>query len=501
MTRRPPGLLAGCAGTLLLLLLTGCLFPDRSGVYERVSASRRQAYSRWVQAEHAEEDLPRLDGGLTIEDAVKVALRYNKDVERTLQERVKARAQVVSAYGEALPSVDLSAGYTRLDEVMTVDLGTTSFQVGDEDNWSYQFSLTQPLFKGGAIPAAIRGAVLFRCMTDETVRLVVQDVIMAVAAAYYDAVLAGHLYDVQQDALRFAEANLRDVAAREDAGVAIRYDRLRAELEVATVRAEMIAARNSLNRAQTALMRAMGASQSSRVDLVDRLAYAPLAASEEEAVEAAFMSRPELYQAEMDVRFQKEYLRGLYGDYLPHLEAWAWHMWAKPDPHESSMIRWGTQWQTGLRLTWSLFDGLRREGQVKQQKAVLRQSEISLADAEQGILEEIRNALLGLDDAQELVESQRLNLEQANEALRLVTIGAREGANTELEVLDARSALTRAQGLYYQALYAHAIARLNYQRAVGLLAPAAGSEGVPQTVPDGLLVGGALETPQEQAVQ
>jgi outer membrane protein TolC len=211
----------------------------------------------------------------------------------------------------------------------------------------------------------------------------------------------------------------------------------------------------------------------------------------EEAVEEAFASRPELYQAELDLRLQKETLRGYYADYWPDLEAWAWHTWAKPDPHEATNIAWDRQWQAGLRLTWELFDGLRREGRIVQQKAALRQSAIHLTDTEQAVLQEVRNAVLDLNDAEELVESQRLNLERANEALRLVSIGAREGVNTPLEVLDARSALTHARGLYYQALHTHSMARLAYRRAVGLLGPAPGVGEVPQECPP-------LETQPEQ---
>ena len=79
-----------------------------------------------------------------------------------------------------------------------------------------------------------------------------------------------------------------------------------------------------------------------------------------EAVETAFMNRPELYQGEFDVRLQEEALRVYRSDYWPSLEAWGWHKWAKPDPHDSLNIEWDTQCMAGLRLTWSLFDGLRR---------------------------------------------------------------------------------------------------------------------------------------------
>jgi hypothetical protein len=75
-------------------------------------------------------------------------------------------------------------------------------------------------------------------------------------------------------------------------------------------------------------------------------------------------------------------------------------------------------------------------------------------------------------------------VEAASEAYRLVTIGAREGINTELEVLDARAARTAAQGIYYEALYRHIAARLSLQRAMGILGPPPGTEGVPPEPPD-----------------
>jgi len=466
---------------LLCFVQAGCMAP-RARTFSDVSRRRAEAFARWRDTT-GQEALPRLDGELTAADAVNLALRYNPTLQQVVQEKRKAEGRLWEAYAEGLPSVDLSADYARLDEISTINIGTESFAVGAKDNWSYKVEVTQPLFKGGSVPLAIKGAKIYRYLNDEAVRQAVQDSVLAVVRAYDDVLLAGRLYEVQEQSLEFAERNLKDVRARREAGVAIRYDELRAEVEVSNVRADMIRERNALRRAWTVLFRAMGVSQKSEVTLVDRLEYVPLDMSFEDAVEIAFSNRPELYQREFDVQLQDTLLRVLHTRYWPSLEAWGWLQWAKPDPHDSTHIGWDRQWQAGLRLTWALFDGMRREGQIIQQKAVLRQSEIALSDTEQQVLEEVKNAVLSLDDARELVESQRLNLAQAEEALRLVQIGSQQGVNTALEVLDARAALTRTSGLYYEALHAHAVARLAFQRAVGLLGPQPGAADVPKEGP------------------
>ena len=102
-------------------------------------------------------------------------------------------------------------------------------------------------------------------------------------------------------------------------------------------------------------------------------------------------------------------------------------------------------------------------------RARLRQREIELKSVEEDVFLDVQQALLNLKNAEEYVESQRLNLQHAEEGLRLAMTGYREGVNTEVEVVDARSSLTEARGNYYRALYDHSMARLALQQATGTL--------------------------------
>ena len=110
-----------------------------------------------------------------------------------------------------------------------------------------------------------------------------------------------------------------------------------------------------------------------------------------------------------------------------------------------------------------------REGELIAAKARLKQREIELKSVEEDVFLDVRQALLNLKNADEYVESQQLNLQHAEEGLRLAMTGYREGVNTEVEIVDARSALTEARGNYYKALFDHSMARLSLDQARGLL--------------------------------
>lgn len=471
-----------CLLLLLLLALTaGCA--TEPAIYRDLQAGRLQAYQEWEQIQREEAAAePYLEGELSLEDALKIALSYNKPLQIAMQEREIARGVVLESYSEALPTLSANADYVRLDEVGGFEIEGRSVSIGDVDNYSAGLRVSQPVFRGGAIPAALRAARLAALLADEQARGAVQGVIYEVAKAYYDALLAEHLFAVNRDAVESAKAHLRDVEIKREQGVASDFDVLRAQVDVSIFEAEMIQQRNRIHLAKAQLLKALGASQESEVTLADSLVYAPMKPVFEEAVRLAYENRPDLYQAELTVQLQREALRVARSKYWPEIDAWFSQEWSKPDPHSSTIIEWGDAWSTGLSARWSLFDGFRREGRIRQDRERLKQREIQLVDAEERTLLEIQQAILSLRDAEEFVESQRLNLARAREALRLAEVGYRQGIEDAVKITEARSALTLAQGLYYEAVYSHSLARLTLQRAMGILGPRAGATEPPSEV-------------------
>lgn len=459
------------------VLTPGCAV-RRDVYYSDVRHERSLRYEAWRHQIGGDPERPVLHGPLALAEAVRLTLQYNPRLHAALQQRDEASGRILEAYSAVLPRLDAGASYTRLDQVTTVDLGVETFEIGDLNNYSYRVEIRQPIFRAGA-PMAIRGARLYSYLTDEIIRGVVERVVSEVALAYYDAVLAERLIAVQGDALRAAEAHLSNVESRLANGMATEYDVLRAKVDVSNTTADLIEQQNRMTTATTRLMKAIGTAQRSDVRLLTELSYDPVTTTYDEAVRTAFHNRSDIYQAILAVDLQREAVNELQTRYLPTVDAYWWHLWSRPDPHRASNINWGTQWQAGIGLTWGLFDGLAREGQIVQGKARLRQRALELTDVEEQVLFEIRAALDDLSNARELVESQDLNLERAQRALELVQAGYREGVNSEVEILDARAALTRASGLHYQALYRHTAARIRLRLAMGMLAAPPGSREAP----------------------
>ncbi len=499
---------------ILLIFATLCLVQgfsacaSRNALVKDIRETRTAAYNEWMKMRQTQEESEvGISGKLSMEDAVKLSILQNKTLQATLQEREIARGKVVESYQAALPTVSAAGTYTRLDKVSSfnLDLGELGemldieggpITLGDVDNYSVELSVSQPLFRGGAIGAALRAAKLAELLSDEVVRSALQGTIFEVALAYYDALLFQHQYEVNEDAVRSATVHLEDVVTKRKLGVASDYDVLRAEVDVTNFRAEMIKQKNNVDLAKSRLLKAMGVLQKGDIELAGELEYRPMRPVLEESLRIAHENRPDLYQAELDVRLQREALRVAKSQYWPQIDAFFNELWGKPDPSSATTNEWGDTWNAGVSVRLSIFDGLGREGRVHQQKATLAQSRYRLANTQEQAFLEIRQALLTLRNAEEFVESQKLNRTRAAEGLRLAEVGYREGIASEVEVSDARSALTTARGLYYESVHGHAVSRLNLQLAMGTLGPkpGEGSEGS-KYVPDELLLGGTVTEP------
>jgi len=461
----------GCA-LIAALLLAGCVSSEQ--FYNDISLSRDDAYRRWkTRKEQQQRSQTHISGQLSAEDCLKLALINNKVLQRVIQEKEIARGERFKSYSAILPKVDLTGEWQEIDEVSSLSIpGAGSggkITMGDIHTYSTNLRVTQPFFAGGSIPATIHAAKLFSLLTDQTTRAEVQNVIYIASHSYYDVLLNQHLLEISADAVRSAEAHLDDVKRKRQGGVASDFDVLRAEVELSNFQAEFIQNKNAINIAKAQLIKVMGVSQDSDFVLSDELVYLASKMTMEESVKAAFRNRPDLFSREFDIKYQKELFKITRSRYWPTVSGYYDNIWSRPDPHNRMEIEWGHMWQVGVMASLPIFDGFSREGEVIQQKARVRQAQIDLIDTEETALFELTSALLSIQDAEEFVESQRLNLVRAKEGLRLAEVGYREGINTQVEMIDAQAALTTASANYYQAIYSHIIARLDLQKAMGTL--------------------------------
>ncbi len=409
-----------------------------------------------------------ITGELSLEDTVKLTLNYNRALQTVMQEKEVAKGQIWEAYGYAFPHISVDGSYTRLDDVSSFQIDDQVISMGSLDNYSSNLKIVQPVYHGGAIKAGVSAAKIYRELADENIRNAVQNVVYQATRAYYQVVLAEKQHEVQKEFQSLAEQHLKDVEARRKYGVASEFNVLRAEVERSNANAQSIAYMNQMHQARHQLLKTMGVSQDSTIQLMDVLEYTSSEITENEALERAMAHRADISGSDLKVRLQRESLANARSAYWPSVDAYYNFNVSKPESQSASINEWGTAWQAGLTVRFDIFT-MNRTGRIVQEKARLNQQSISRMDVREQVVFEVRSALSALQDADQFVKAQELTVDQANEGLRLAEVGYREGTLDQVSVMEARAALHQARLLYWNSLFNHQMARLELQRAIGLL--------------------------------
>jgi len=192
-------------------------------------------------------------------------------------------------------------------------------------------------------------------------------------------------------------------------------------------------------------------------------------------LQQALGKRPELVALQKTQELQRLNITDASSGYQPQLQVFAGYNWyneqyGTPTPALDSYL---DGWNAGAQVSWDIFDGMLTRGKVVQAKAQYAKSKTAVDEEMRSIELEVRTAYSDFLEAQQVLESQKTVLEEAEESLREANARFDAGTGTQLDVLDAENQLTQARSTNAQALHDYDAARAKYERAIGAeMAPA-----------------------------
>ena len=379
---------------------------------------------------------------------------------------------IVETRAQAVPNLAATGEYREIDQRAVESFsGSTPPFDNQRRPWSANVELTQTLYSGGRVRAALRAAKLSDQIAVLNYNAAVADVVLQVRRAFYEILLNTQLVTVREESLKLLEQQLADVKHRFDVGAVPQFNVLRAEVEVANAKPPLIRARNALRINKVQLGRLLAYSGDGTTRDTDFRFAGELTSDYREwqlppALTAAVAHRPELQIAEKQAALRRQNVTVARAGYFPEISAFAGY--GIRDTTFSDQIDDTVHgWNAGARARWNIFDGLATRGKVEQARAEFSQAELDYADTRRGIELEVRQAFYDYQQALELLDAQRKTVEQATESLRLAEARFRAGSGTQLDVLSARTAHTDASSNEVQALFEYNVALATLERATG----------------------------------
>jgi outer membrane protein len=432
-----------------------------------------------------EEQNPLLMRGshLTLEESIDIALEQNPTLKGAQGAIKEAKYRRLAAVSDFLPQVDTQYSYTWLDEAPTYSTPATTIntgigpvtipaserQVGTRDFYTWQSTVTQPVFTGGALInnflLADLGVDIARVEFERT-KL---DLILNVKEAYYGVLTAEKGVEVAEQTVAQLESNLEMAQAFFDVGMTAKNDLLQVEVSMAQARQYLITAQNGLEVARAVFNTLLRRDIDEEVNLVEVLEYVPMMVDVDRLTEEAFQERPELKAAGLGVKSAKRGVGLAVSGLFPQASIVFNYerqgddyrvngSYYEPDPDSWSVM--------GV-ARWKVWDWGKTVWGIGESKAKVFQAKCALEEFMDGVRLDVKQASLSVLEAEQNIQVAETAVSQAEENFRINEERYKGQVATSTDVLDALTLLTQARTNYYRALSDYNIAKARLARATG----------------------------------
>jgi len=407
----------------------------------------------------AEEELPRK----TLAECLEIALQRQPTLAAAGASVQAANQRVWQAASGYLPQIFGNYDANRRQTSATAQTGASGLGTVSQtfNFYSTGVAFSQVLFDFGKTLALIRAAQDNERSAQANYVTQREVVVLNVKQSYFNVIAARRLLEVAEETLRDTQKQLEQAQGRHDVGLAPRFDVTTAEVQVANAELNLVTARNNLDVARVTLRNAMGLTGPVDFDVVDALQQRPINTNEQQALDTAYASRPELQSLEAQKASQEQQIASLQRDYLPSVGGTGSYNWT------GTNYPLGSNWNVGASVTVSVFNGGLTTAQIGEAKANLANLEYTEDSTRQNIALEVRQALLTVRRAWESIRVSEKGLQSARESLALAEGRYNTGVGNIIELTDAQASLTTAEANLVQAVVGYQVAIAALERAIG----------------------------------
>lgn len=325
--------------------------------------------------------------------------------------------------------------------------------------------LKVPIYSGGSLEANIESARYDRESANAAVTQALQEAKLQAAQDYYTLIMDRNKIDINKQSVTDYEGHLTNVNQQYAVGIVAKSDVLSTQTNLANAQTTLVDSQNTANLAEATLNNIIGIPVNTTVETEDKeLKYEAYPVTLEEAKAYALLHRAELIESTMAVKSAEQEVEAAKAGKLPSISATAGKNW-------SGTKMTGTEnnnWSVGAGLTWSLWDGGQSNEKVKMAKDALEIAKEKNSAQIDSVMLDVRQAYLKMKSAEQTINSTKTAVASGMENYRIASLRYRAGVGTNLDVIDAETALVTARNNYVDALYNYNMAVAQLEQAMGI---------------------------------
>ena len=408
---------------------------------------------------------------LTLDKALEIALDENPTIKVAAEEIALKKVASKEAWQSLLPEASLNGSLDHTIKAAEMKLNDMSFKMGQDgtNTANAGLSINLPLFA----PAVYRAM----SMTKTDIELAVEksraselDLINQVTKAYYQLMLAQDSYEVLQGSYKLAEDNFNVVNAKYQQGAVSEFDKISAEVQMRSIKPNVISAANAVTLAKLQLKVLMGITADVDIKTDDNLTNyeSMLFANQLKEEDMSLDNNTTMKQFELNMKLLEKNVKSLRTNFIPTLSmSFSYQYQSLYNPNINFF---DYTWSNSSSLMFNLSIPLYRASnftKVKSARIQMRQLDWNRIDTERKLNMQVVSYRNNMTASSEQVVSNKENVMQAEKAVQIAGKRYEVGKGTVLELNSSQVSLTQAQLTYNQSIYDYLTAKADLDQVLG----------------------------------
>ena len=328
------------------------------------------------------------------------------------------------------------------------------FEVGLDNTYSMGFSATLPVIAPQLWKSVEISSINIQTKL-EAARSSRLSLINEVQKAYYNVLLCQDSYKVLRDQYDNAKLNAETYANQYKQGTASEYDVLRSEVAVRNIEPSLLSTENAVKLSKLQLKVLMGIDAGIEIKIDDSLAnYEQDMYNVTMSINRSLDNNTDLRQLDLQTKMLQKTATLQKFAYIPTLGAQFNYNWiSMSDGNMFKNFRFNPYSTIAVALNIPIFSGGSRFYKVKQAEANVAQMGFHPENLVRALDMQVEAQLDNISKSVKQIDSNKLGVEQAEKAYKIMQKSFEIGSATFVTLNDAELALTRARLSYSQAIY------------------------------------------------
>lgn len=421
---------------------------------------------------------------LTLDESIKYALENNVNAKNAKLEVLASKATIGENLARGLPQINGTFDFTHNMAIPLVflpnegpfenpnsDADVVAARFGVDFQSSLGVRMDQMIFDGSYF-VGLKAAKTLKKLTDFDLEKAENDVIENVKKAYFTVLVNDERLQIVASNLTRVDNLLKETEILYEEGFAEKLDVSRIKVQRNNLQSEYDKVVAATAISVELLKLQMGLPFEYGIQIVESLKDHNKTEIIEELLSNNGYRRVEMDQIRTNIELANLDLKNNQVQYMPAINGFLTYQrsGASLDFENSfNSANWFSAAFVGLNMSIPLFDGFSKKSKIQKNRVQIKQLENQAVFLDQNIDVEIFQSKKNLINSLASLKVQEENRVLALEVFEMTKIKYQEGVGSNLEVINADSALKEAEANYFSALYDALIAKVDLEKALGIL--------------------------------